>query len=49
MLTYLDDKRAECLEEIEQCEADLAKARQKLEWLDELIADLKDEAEEGVL
>lgn len=49
MLAYFDDKRAEFLEEIEQCEAELALARQKLEWLDELIADFKKEAEDNVL
>ena len=49
MLAYLDDKRAEYLEEIAQCEADLAEARKKLEWLEGLIADFEDEAEEDVV
>lgn len=49
MLAYLKNKRAECLAEIEECEKDLKRERQKLDLLDELIADVEEEAEEDMV
>ena len=48
MLSVLECKRAECLEEIAECEKDLELARLKLAWLDDLIADVKEDAAEMV-
>lgn len=45
MLAILEDKRAECLEEIAECEKELERAKIKLELLDEIISDAKEEAE----
>lgn len=46
MLSVFEYKRAECLEEIAECEKSLELAKLKLEWLDELIADAEEEEKE---
>jgi hypothetical protein len=46
MRSYLECKRAECLEEVEQCEKDLAAAKIKLDFINEVIADAEEYAAE---
>lgn len=46
MLSVLECKRDECLEEIAECEKELEQARLKRVWLDELIAEVKEYAAE---
>ena len=46
MLAYLEDKRAECLDEIAECEKELERAKIKLELLNEIITEAKEDAEE---
>jgi len=46
MLAYFEDKRAELVEEIADCEKVLERAKSKLELFDEIIADAKAYAEE---
>ena len=46
MLAYLEDKREELLAEIAECEKELEEAKTKLEFLDEIIADVQEDAEE---
>lgn len=47
MLELLKEKRAECLDNIKECEKELERAKIKLELLDEIIRDSEeDETEE---
>lgn len=46
MLAYFEDKRAELVEEIADCERELERAKGKLEFLDEIIADAQAYAQE---
>lgn len=46
MRSYLEVKRAECLEEVAECEKELERAKTKLEFINEVIADAEEYAAE---
>lgn len=48
MFAYFEDKRAECLEEIAECEKELETAQIKLKLLNEIITEAVEYAKEEV-